>query len=97
MTKGNVFIVGARKNPDIKEPEISTEELQKIRTRLLPKRDCPENWEYKAPKVWRGSFDLPDYKMSPERAEEILKNCGILGENGEIVEAFKDILVKRKP
>lgn len=97
MTNGNVFIVGTRKNSEIKEPEISTEELQKIRTRLLSKLDCQENWEHKTPKIWRGSFDLPDYKMSPERAEEILKKCGILDNNGEIVEAFKDILVKRKP
>lgn len=39
--------------------------------------------------------DPPQSKMSPEQAEKILKRCGILDENGEIVEAFKDILSKR--
>lgn len=77
---------------EVEELEARIEEIERVNLEWFD--DTDEDIYIHSP---ISIVDLHQSKMSPEQAEEILKNCGILDENGEIVEAFKDILVKRKP
>ena len=39
-------------------------------------------------------IEAPPKKYTTEEAEQVLKGCGVLDENGEIKAAFQDILIR---